>query len=89
MSITPDQHRSEFDSSRLANVGRLAAKDYARFRKTADKLLLLVTEAQDAGLSSAQIETVMFSMCGTREELDDVYATFMAVSQAKGGADVP
>lgn len=70
-----------FDTSRLGNAGKEAARAHKQLRKVSEKLQSLTDEAIKAGLSSKQIEQSFLKFCSTHEQTIDAASLFLAVEQ--------
>lgn len=67
-----------YDTSKLANVGRNVAQDYARWRKSTERMMQEINAALAAGLSAREIEQALLGRCLGREQALDVLSTLSA-----------
>jgi hypothetical protein len=69
---------ADFDVSKLSNAGKEAARTHKTMRKTAVRLVDLVAEAKEAGMTPAQIEQALLKFCSDRQEMVDAVSLFEA-----------
>jgi hypothetical protein len=68
----------EYDTSKLANLGRNVAQDYARWIKSTERMMTEINAALEAGLNVRQIEQALLGRCADREAMLNVLSTLSA-----------
>lgn len=74
----------DFDTSRLSNAGKEAARAHKNLRRASEKLMTVVNEAIAAGLTAGEVEYFMLKFCSTREEISDAVSLFEAACRVTG-----